>query len=266
MTCLRMTVGISGRHGPLGSFSREPGPSTFASVPWFHAVAERYHDIQNPIGADKLRLLGERIGLAPGQRVLDIACGRGGPAIVLASTFGCEVVGVEKANVFVEAARERIAAAELEGLVSIHEGDAAEFPIRPEAWDVALCLGASWIWGGLEGTVGALVKGVRSGGHVAVGDVYLRTPATDDEFVSLPETVRRFERAGPPLTTLIAASRDDWDAYESLHWASLEEWLAENGDDPGAAEIRAEHERSKWRYLEGGRETQGWAILAGRKA
>jgi SAM-dependent methyltransferase len=256
MLCRRRRVGTASR-----------GPSTFGFVPWFHGVAEPYHDIQNPISAEKIRLLGERIGLASGQRVLDIACGRGGPAIVLAATFGCEVVGVEKANVFAEAARERIAAAELEELITIHEQDAADFPVEPEAWDAALCLGASWIWGGLEGTVAALVPWVRRGGHVAVGDVYRRRPASgaDDEFVSLAETVRRFERAGPPVTTLIAASRRDWDAYESLHWTSLEEWLAENADDPGAAEIRAEYERWKWHYLEGGREADGWAILAGRK-
>jgi SAM-dependent methyltransferase len=236
-------------------------------MPWFHAVAERDHEIQNPIGADKLRVLGERLGLAPGQRVLDIACGRGGPAIVLASTFGCRLVGVEKANEFATAARERVAANGLEELITIHEQDAADFTIEPEAWDAALCLGASWIWGGLEGTVAALVSGVRRGGHVAVGDVYLRREdgAVDGEFASLAETVRRFERAGPPVTTLITASEHDWDAYESRHWASLEEWLAENADDPGAGEIRAEHEKSKWGYLEGGREVQGWAILAGRK-
>lgn len=236
-------------------------------MPWFHAVAERYHDIQNPISGDKIRLLGERIGLAPGHRVLDIACGRGGPAIVLASTFGCRVVGVERSNEFATAARERIAAAGLEELITIQEQDAADFPIEPEQWDAALCLGASWIWDGLEGTVATLSRGVRPGGHVAVGDVYLRAEPRDgdEEFASLADTVRRFERAGPPVTTLITASEQDWDAYESLHWASLEEWLAENAEDPAAAEIRSEHDRAKWRYLERGREADGWAIFAGQK-
>jgi SAM-dependent methyltransferase len=236
-------------------------------MPWFHAVAERYHDIQNPISGDKIRLLGERIGLAPGRRVLDIACGRGGPAIVLASTFGCRVLGVERSNEFATAARERIAAAGLEELITIQEQDAVDFPIEPEQWDAALCLGACWIWGGLEGTVATLVAGVRRGGHVGVGEVYLRARAVDGDetFASLPDTVRRFERAGPPVTTLITASEQDWDAYESLHWASLEEWLAENAGDPGAAEIRSQHEKWKWRYLERGREVDGWAIFAGQR-
>jgi ubiquinone/menaquinone biosynthesis C-methylase UbiE len=236
-------------------------------VPWFHAVAERYHDIQNPISGDKIRLLGEGIGLAPGRRVLDIACGRGGPAIVLASTFGCRVVGVERSSEFAAAARERVAAAGLEELITIHEQDAVDFPIEPEQWDAALCLGATWIWDGLEGTVATLRRGVRPRGHVAVGEVYLRAGTGDGEgeFASLADTVRRFERAGPPVTTLITASEQDWDAYESLHWASLEEWLAENGEDPGAAEIRSEHDKWKWRYLEHGREAAGWAIFAGQK-
>ena len=236
------------------------------SVPWFHGVAERYHEIQNPISADKIRLLGERIGLAPGQRVLDVACGRGGPAIVLASAFGCNVVGVEKANEFATAARERIAAAGLEELIEILEQDAGDFAIEPEAWDAAICLGASWIWDGTEGTVAALVPGVRAGGHVAIGEVYLRRQVENDAgFASLGETVRRFERAGPPVTTLITASEEDWDAYESLHWVSLEEWLAENADDPEAGEIRTQYEKWKWRYLEHERRVEGWAILAGRK-
>jgi SAM-dependent methyltransferase len=235
-------------------------------VPWFHGVAERYHDIQNPISAEQVRLLGERLRLGPGQRVLDIACGRGGPAIVLASTFGCEVVGVEKANEFAIAARERIVSAGLEALIEIHEQDAAEFPIVTEEWDAALCLGASWIWGGLRGTVAALTPGVRRGGYIAVGEVYLRAQAGDgDEFAALPETVRRFESVGPPVTILITASEQDWDAYESLHWASLDEWLSENADDPGAGKLRAEHEKWKWRYLEHGRDALGWAVLAGRK-
>jgi SAM-dependent methyltransferase len=235
-------------------------------VPWFHGVAERYHEIQNPISTDKIRLLGERLRLQPGQRVLDIACGRGGPAIVLASAFGCEIVGVEKAPEFVAAARARVASAGLDELIEIQEHDAADFPIEVEAWDAALCLGASWIWAGLEGTVAALVGGVRRGGHVAVGEAYRRTEiGDDDEFASLPDTVRRFERAGPPVTTLITASEEDWDAYESLHWASLEEWLSQNPDDPAAVEIRAEHEKWKWRYLEHGRHADGWAILAGQK-
>jgi SAM-dependent methyltransferase len=264
-----MTRDSGNLYGSLGSSLCVTSPSYARAVPWFHAVAERHHEIQNPVSAEKIRLLGERIGLAQGQRVLDLACGRGGPAIVLASTFGCQIVGVERASEFASAARERVAAARLEHLIEVHQQDAAAFGLEREAWDAVLCLGASWIWGGLEGTVAELVPAVRRGGHLAVGDVYTRAADGADgangEFVPLAETVRRFERAGPAVTILITASEQDWDAYESLHWASLEQWLADNADDPAGGEIRAQHEQWKWRYLEHGRDALGWAILGGRK-
>jgi hypothetical protein len=61
---------------------------------------------------------------------------------------------------------------------------------------------------------------------------------------------------------MIAASDDDWDRYESLHWRAIEEWLAEHTDE----EFRAQHERFRRDYLGAQRALLGWAIFVGRKA
>jgi SAM-dependent methyltransferase len=239
-------------------------------VPWYPLVAERVHDIQNPTSAAKIRLLGERLRLGPHSRVLDIACGRGGPALVLASAFGCRIHGVERAREFADAARERAAEAGLEDLIEIVEADARKYPIDPETWDVALCLGATFVWDGLDGTLAALTPAVRAGGYVVVGEPYWRqwplSAGLDNlGYVSLAETVTKLEASGLSLVSLIAASRDDWDRYQSPHWQGVEEWLAEHSDDPGAAKLRQENEDHKRRYLEVGRELFGWVILAGWK-
>ena len=76
---------------------------------WYYAVAERDHDIQNPTSPEKIRLMGEWLRLGPEKRVLDIACGKCGPALVLASAFGCRITGVERYPGFVATARERVA-------------------------------------------------------------------------------------------------------------------------------------------------------------
>jgi len=62
-------------------------------IPRYFIVAERDHEIQNPTSEEKLRLLGERIRLGQSSRVLDIASGRGGPALLLAQAIGCRVEG-----------------------------------------------------------------------------------------------------------------------------------------------------------------------------
>ena len=239
-------------------------------MPWFFAVAERDHQIQNPTSPEKIRALGEALRLKQSSRVLDVACGKGGPALILAREFGCHVTGVERAPEFAAAARERVRSTGLDERIEIVEQDAQDFRPEAGAYEVAMCLGASFVWDGLVGTLAALAPAVRPGGHVVVGEPYWRKSplpphVEDDGFVTLSETVARFDSAQLALVTLIASNEDDWDNYESLHWRALEEWLAENPDDPDAPEIRVRHEHSRARYLEFQRELLGWAIFVARK-
>jgi SAM-dependent methyltransferase len=239
-------------------------------VPWYYAVAERDHEIQNPTSAEKIVLLGNYLRLDPAVRVLDLACGKGGPALLLASTFGCSVYGIERAPEFVEAAHRRIEAAGLGKLVEVVEADAHAVPLEPEAWDAAFCLGATFVWDALPGTLAALAPAVRPGGHVVIGEPYwkewpLPRGIDDQGWVALRETVRRFEAAGLALEGLIASSEEDWDHYESQHWRALEEWLDANPRDPDASEIRERHEQARDDYLGFQRELLGWAIFVARK-
>jgi SAM-dependent methyltransferase len=236
--------------------------------PWFYAVAERDHDIQNPTSVEKIRLLGERLRLTPASRVLDVASGRGGPALVLARDFGCRITCVERSPEFAEAAEARVRAADVDGLIELVQADAREASFEAAAYDAVLCLGASFIWNGLAGTLDALRPAVRPGGHLVVGEPYWRRwplpPGIDAEgYCSLAETVARFEGSGLPVVTLIASSEDDWDRYESLHWRACEEWLAQNPDDPDAGEIRDRYLHWKEVYLTSQRGLLGWAFFVG---
>lgn len=236
-----------------------------ADWPW--EVAERDHELQNPTSAEKIALLGEYLRLDRDSRVLDVACGKAGPATLLASTFGCSVTGVELRPGFVEDARARIAARGLESLVEVHNQDAKEFPLEPESWDVALCLGASFVWGNIRDAAAALVPAVKRGGSVAIGEPFWREwplpePRDDEGYVDLAGTVARFAEAGLALTAIVAASDDDWDRYESLHWRALEEWLAEHPDEDG---IRTRHARHRDEYVAHLRGRFGWAIFVGRR-
>ena len=233
---------------------------------WPWEIAERDHELQNPTSVEKILLLGSYLRLNPESRVLDVACGKGGPAAILTSTYGCRITGVEIRAAFADAARERIAAAGLDRLVEIHTADAATLPLEPESLDAALCIGAAFVWGTIADAAAVLAPAVRPGGYVAIGEPYWRRlplPAGVDPegFVSLPETVERLERAGLALTGLIAASEDDWDRYESLHWRAIEEWLADQPDEA----IGARHEQRRDDYLRRRRPLLGWAIFVGRK-
>jgi SAM-dependent methyltransferase len=238
-------------------------------MPWWYAVAERDHAIQNPTSEEKISLLGEHLRLSSESHLLDLACGKAGPAVRLAREFGCRITAVERAPEFASVARERVADAGLADRVEVVEQDAATFPIEGERYDVAMCLGASFIWDGLAGTLAALRPGVRPRGHVVVGEPYWRvSPIPDDTeyvgYVSLADTAARFGAAELEVTRVIASSEDDWDRYESLHWRAVGEWLDEHPDDPDAAEFRARNDDSRDDYLRRQRTLLGWAIFVAR--
>jgi SAM-dependent methyltransferase len=236
-------------------------------VDW-HELVERDHEIQNPTSPEKIALVGEYLRLDRSKRVLDVACGTGGPALVLAKTFGCRIHGIEVRKTFAAAARERIADAGLDGLVDVEVADASAVALEPEAWDVALCFGAAFVWGHVGDASAALVPAVVPGGGIAIGEPFWRgsgsaeLPVTvgAEGFVDLPATVDRFESAGIDLTGLVAASVDDWDRYQSLHWRAAVESIASSGDE----ELAETHRRHRANDL-ARRERLGWAIFVGRK-
>jgi cyclopropane fatty-acyl-phospholipid synthase-like methyltransferase len=241
-------------------------------TPRYFVVAEAEHELQNPTSEEKLLLLGERLGLGPDSRVLDIASGRGGPAVLLAREFGCTVHGIEIAPEFHAAALERAAKAGVADRVSFEPNDAANAVLEPESYNTALCLGASFVFGSLAETVDSLAPAVQRGGYVAVGEPFWRRALRPEDYedrrdpwTTLEGTVAAFETSGLPVVSLIASSVDDWDHYETLHWRTVEHWLAANEGDPDEAEITARHEREKRTYLRYGRELLGWAIFVGWK-
>ncbi len=241
-------------------------------IPRYFVVAESGHELQNPTSKEKLLELGRRIGLGPQSSVLDIASGRGGPALVLAGAYGCTVEGVELSPDFLAVANERIESAGLAERVSFTLGDASQQTFDAESYDAALCLGASFVWGDLARTLDALEPVVRPRGHVVVGEPYWRKLPVPDEYefrtlpcTTLEGTVDIFESGDLVVTDMLVSTEDEWDRYETQHWAAVDGWLAGNADDPDAADIRARQESYKRSYLRYGRDHLGWAIFVGRK-
>jgi phosphoethanolamine N-methyltransferase len=91
-------------------------------------------DFVSPGGIDMARELIARLALAPGARVLDVGCGLGGSAFVMAREFGLEVDGIDLSKNMLEIAARKLAARGLEDRVSLEWGDCLELN-REGAYD-----------------------------------------------------------------------------------------------------------------------------------
>jgi len=79
--------------------------------------------------------LASAAGIEPSTRVLDLGCGIGGPARYLASTFGCQVTGIDLSPAFVDAAAYLTARCGLSDRVTFQAGDALHLPFEDAAFD-----------------------------------------------------------------------------------------------------------------------------------
>src|SRR5215208_2725017 len=87
----------------------------------------------------KLELVCTKLGLEPGQRVLDVGCGWGSFVIHAASRHGTEAVGITLSEPQAELARQRVAAAGLDDRVEIRVQDYRE--LAGEDFDAVASIG-----------------------------------------------------------------------------------------------------------------------------
>jgi len=242
----------------------------------FYDITHREHVVCNPMSVEKLEELVALLRPGPGARVLDIAAGKGEFMVRLAERYDIEGIGVDLSPHYIPDAREkqerRVPDARLEFL---HMDGADYVPDEPESFDVVACLGASWIFGGHRGTLGALSGMAARGGWVVVGEPYWRQdpPAAYLEAIGEQretygthhENVGVGQELGLELVYTLVSNEDDFDRYEGLQWYAAAQWAGEHADDPDVEEVLERVGRNRESYLKWGRETLGWAIYVFRK-
>ncbi|MEW6414350.1 MAG: class I SAM-dependent methyltransferase [Pseudomonadota bacterium] len=108
-----------------------------------------------------------RLRIAPGERVLDVACGAGQLALP-AARAGAAVTGVDIAPNLIAQARAR---AQAEGLaIRFEEGDAEDLPYDDAAFDLVFSLIGAMFAPRPEQVAAELVRVCRPGGRIVMGN------------------------------------------------------------------------------------------------
>jgi SAM-dependent methyltransferase len=239
----------------------------------FHELSEQRHRILNPFTEEQLMLLGEICQLRAGQRQLDLCCGKGEMLSRWAAHAGISGVGVDISPVFLAAARERAAELGVSDQISFVQADAGSYTFELGGFDIVSCIGATWIGGGLVGTLEKMRLALRGRASLLlVGEPYWIDPPPDEAydwvsggdreiFTSLEGTLDRIESAGLELVEMVLADHHGWDRYVAKQWLTISDWLRANAGSPEAAEIRRQHEHSRREYMRYGRRYLGWGVF-----
>ena len=147
------------------------GPSDRSSV---EEATDRFTD-----------LLIERLQAGPGDRVLDVGCGVGRPALRVAASTGAGVTGITISREQVEQARELASAEGMTGRVAFEYADGMDLPFAAESFDAVLAF-ESIVHMDRPVALKEMTRVLKPGGRVVLTDVFALAgeaapPAQDED-------------------------------------------------------------------------------------
>jgi len=235
----------------------------------FHS---RQH-IMNPMRVDKFYRFCKTLNLPNQSKIVDIGCGKGEFLFRLFEIYKISGIGIDKSPYSIDECRRRKQVKAPEAEIRFLLMDGKDFE-PDEPFDLACCLGASWIWNGIRGTLEALKHMTYPGGLIVLGEPYWKQEPSDEylelmkvnrnSFHTHYENVLMGEDLDLTCVYTLPSDHEDWDFYETLHWWAVSEYADNNPDDPDLTEIWNNMKESRETYLRYGRETLGWCIYVYR--
>jgi arsenite methyltransferase len=130
-------------------------------------LGESYH----PGGLTVSRRLLDRLDLAPGQHIVDVASGKGTTSLLAASEYDVAVDGVDLAVGNVALGSAAADARGLADLVRFHHGDAEALPFPDGVFDAVICECALCTFPDKTTAISQMARVLRPGGRIGLTDV-----------------------------------------------------------------------------------------------
>jgi SAM-dependent methyltransferase len=179
--------------------------------------------------------LTEALRLAPGDLLVDLACGRGGYGLEIARRTGARLVGLDISAVAVAVAR---ASAHGAGWFCVADYTAAG--LRDRCADAVMCVDAIQFAEPPLAGLRECRRLLRAGGRIAV----TAWQAIDPGDERMPARMRRTDLARDLAATgfgqVEVTERPDWHATERAMWEAAAATTVDPADDPGLASLRDE--------------------------
>ena len=214
----------------------------------YYDITHKKHRICNPMSKDKLDGLFLLLDIKQGSKVLDIACGKGEPLIRLAELYNISGTGIDISPYHFKDCQKKKNERVPNSDIKLLEMDGAKYkPENNELFDLTMCIGACFVYGGLIGTIIALKKMTKPGGMIIIGEPYwLKEPDGEylkmsglkkEEFNSHYKNIDTGEKEELNCIYTLVSSHDDWDHYETLQWWSAYDYMSTNPNDPDNSEL-----------------------------
>ncbi len=124
------------------------------------------------------------------DRVLDIGCGKGGPAIWIAKRYKCKIVGIDLSPVNIQIATAKSVSQDLEKYTVFRVADATNLPFFDNTFDVVIGQDAWCYVLEKEKLIEEAARVLKKGGRIAFTDWIETELINDDERIELNSFMR----------------------------------------------------------------------------
>jgi SAM-dependent methyltransferase len=142
---------------------------------------------------DELERFGSQLQLGSSSRLLDVACGSGGPALHLVRLTGCQVVGVELYDEAVTEGNRSARQAGLETRASFAQADASQtLPFGDGEFDAIVCVDAINHLPDRERVLADWTRVLKPGGRLLFTDPVTITGSLDSNEIAIRTSIGYF--------------------------------------------------------------------------
>ena len=175
---------------------------------------------KSPTSLLKLAIVGKVIDLGQGDRVVDFGCGSGETLVLWATCFGISGIGIDADEKACARAERLVSERGLEDRIQIVCTDASRYEFESGAFDVAVCIGASMIWGGFRSSLQHMREALDSNGEIVFGEPYYTSTGVPEELIEYegpfhtePELFDIANEEDFEIGYVARSNADDWDQY-----------------------------------------------------
>jgi len=230
-------------------------------------ISERYLELINPASPEKVVRIGNILGLNKNSRVIEFGSGYGEILALWTEHFGISGIGVDIREHACARAKKKMTERGFADRIEIVCGKGAEYKFKKHAFDVAACIGASFVWQGYRSSIAAMRGAIHEHGKLVIGEPYwirenvpLEYAKEEQGIYTEYELLKISREEGFDFGYVVRSSHDDWDRYESDNWHGLIRWIEENPEHPERREVIDHLHKSQNEYIRFGREYMGWAM------
>lgn len=167
--------------------------------------------------------LSRALALAPGQVLVDLACGRGGPGLWLARSTGASLIGVDFSPVAVEQAGARADMFGLHGRARFVVGDLTATGLPDSTADAAVCVDAMHFPTEPAVAAAEAARILRPGGRLVLTNWQPRRPKDSRLPARLRHRAWRFILEDAGFTDIRVEARPDWhEVYTRVYRTALD--------------------------------------------